>query len=146
MSEPLPHGYGLGSPARPEVCHSARIEAFGRGSARGLGRIRAVPGVHPIDYKRASAVGRRIIEVGVPAKLVARKGTSQLARRRCREAQDGLRESIAREFAGSHRRPYRGEVAVHLELAGIDDLTTPRSHRTVKALVDAMQGPVFADD
>lgn len=105
-----------------------------------------MPGVDPIDFKRASAVGRRIIEVDVPADLVAKKGASHLARRRCREAEDGLRKRIAKEFAASRRRPYRGEVAIHLELAGIDDLAAPRAHRTVKAIVDAMKGPVFADD
>jgi hypothetical protein len=99
-----------------------------------------------MDYKRASAVSRRMIEVDVPATLVARKGTTQLARRRCQAAQDGLREAIARKFEASGRRPFRSEVAVHLEIAGIGDLTAPKACRTVKALVDAMKGSVVADD
>lgn len=105
-----------------------------------------MPTIDPIDYRRASAAGRRTIRVEVPAELVARKGKTQLARRRCGDAETGLKESVSQRFAESHRRAYRGQVAVHLEIAGIHDLTTSRAHRTIKALIDAMQGPVFADD
>lgn len=102
--------------------------------------------VSPIDYKRVSSLPWQTINVEVPEELVVAKGNTSLARRRCRAAEARLRSTVCDELASAGRRRFRGQVAVHLELGGVSVSQPDRARRTVKAILDGLQGPLYADD
>lgn len=96
-----------------------------------------------MDYLRLCSLHRRTISVPIPAELVARKGTSRVARARCQRVQDNLRAAVHAELRRAARRPFRREVAIHLALTGVSIV---QAGRTVKALIDSLKGPVYTDD
>jgi hypothetical protein len=57
--------------------------------------------------------------------------------------QKELRAEVSARFKQARRRPFRGEVAIHLALRGVP---LNQSARVVKGLLDSVQGPVFEDD
>lgn len=99
--------------------------------------------IETVDYLRLCSLYRRTISVPIPAELVARKGTNRVARARCQRVQENLRAAVHAEFDRAARRPFRGEVAIHLALTGV---SLVQALRTIKALVDSLEGPVFTDD
>lgn len=99
--------------------------------------------IQTFDFLRLCDLQRRTITVDIPAALVARKGKSRVSRARAQRVESDLRKKISEEFQRAGRRAYRGEVAVHLDLHGVE---MSEAARTVKALVDAMQGAIFVDD
>lgn len=105
-----------------------------------------VPTVETIDYLRVCALEQRTVRVILPSELVAKKGKSRSARARCRRAAERLTASVRDEFSSGHRRAYRGEVALHIGLGGVSPINGAEAMRTIKALVDSLQGPVVPDD
>jgi hypothetical protein len=105
-----------------------------------------MPKISLIDYKRVIGLFRRTITVAIPEELVARKGTTTVGRRRAKQAEQGLADSVRSAFDGLGRRTFRGDVAVHLELRGISLDRPSEATRTVKAIVDSLKGPVYPDD
>jgi hypothetical protein len=101
--------------------------------------------VSPIDYKRVSSLPWQTIQVQVPEELVVPKGNRSLARKRCRAAEARLRETVRDELAAAARRRFRGHAAIPLELSGVS-MSQPDRARTVKAILDSLQGPLYADD
>ena len=102
--------------------------------------------VSPIDYKRVASLPWQTINVEVPEELVVTKGNSSLARKVCKAAEARLRTTVRDELAAAGRRRFRGQVAVHLELSGVSILQPDRARRTVKAILDSLQGPLYVDD
>lgn len=102
--------------------------------------------VETIDYLRVCALERRTVQVTLPSDLVAKKGRTRSARARCRRAAEGVTASVRDEFSALRRRAYRGEVAIHISLGGVSPINGPEAMRTVKALLDSLQGPVVPDD
>lgn len=102
--------------------------------------------VSPIDYKRVSSLPWQTINVEIPEELVVPKGNSSLARRRCRVTETRLRGTVRDGLTAVSRRRFRGQAAVHLELSGVSMSQSDRARRTVKAILDSLQGPLYADD
>jgi hypothetical protein len=105
-----------------------------------------MPKVSIIDYKRVAGLFRKTITVNIPEELVARKGRTAAGRRRCRLAEQRLTETVHAELEKIGRRAFRSDVAIHLELRGVSLDRPSEATRTVKAILDSMQGPVYSDD
>jgi hypothetical protein len=102
--------------------------------------------ISPIDYKRVSSLPWQTIRVQIPEDLVVPKGNSSLARKRCRAAETRLRETVRDELRVAGRRRFRGNVAIHLDLSGVSLSQADHARRTVKAILDSLQGPLYVDD
>jgi hypothetical protein len=102
--------------------------------------------VSPIDYKRVSSLPWQTINAEIPEGLVVPKGTNSLARKRSRAAEEQLRDTVRDELRQAGRRRFRGQVALHVELSGVSPSQPDRARRTVKAILDSLQGPLYADD
>jgi len=105
-----------------------------------------MPDVAIVDYKRVASLFRRTISVDIPEELVARKGKRRAGRARCRRAQQRLTEAVEGELKKAGRRAFRGNVAIHLELRGVSLERPDEARRTVKAILDSLEGPVYPDD
>ena len=77
------------------------------------------------------------------ADLVATKGRTRRAKRRHDRACEALRQLVQKELARRSRAPYRGGVTLNLTLVGYPGATRDRS---VKGLLDALAGCLYADD
>jgi hypothetical protein len=99
-----------------------------------------------VDYKRVASLFHKTISVDIPEELVARKGNSRSGRARCRRAQAALTETVHSELKKAGRRPFRGNVATHLRLSGVSLDRPDEARRTVKAILDSLEGPVYPDD
>lgn len=95
---------------------------------------------------RVASLFSKTISVAIPEELVVRKGTTSVGRDRCRRDQERLNEAVHTELRKAGRRAFRGNVAVHLELVGVSLDRPDEARRTVKAILDSLQGPVYPDD
>jgi hypothetical protein len=76
--------------------------------------------------------------------LLRKPATKQGARMRLRAA--GLREQAQEQMRAGGRRPFRGEVAVDLDLHAVGVEQPAASPPTVKAYLDLLQGIAYGDD
>lgn len=107
------------------------------------GRVRKMNAVRPVntfDYLRLCGHQRRTVTLRIPDEVVPCKGRSSKARARARRTEQELRRFTQEAFQRKRRRPFRGDVAVHIGLSG-GNVT-----RTVKAICDGLEGPVYGDD
>jgi hypothetical protein len=105
-----------------------------------------MPTVAIVDYKRVASLFRKTISVDIPDDLVGRKGNTRAGRARCRRAQRRLAEMVHAELKKAGRRAFRSDVAVHLDLRGVSLDRPDEACRTVKAILDSLEGPVYPDD
>ena len=89
---------------------------------------------------------RRRLRLKLVSDDLLRKPSTAVRTRRMRALADGLREQARDQVSSRGRRPFRGEVAVEIDLHAVGVPQPAASPRAVKAYLDLLQGIAYHDD
>lgn len=103
------------------------------------------PETERIDLLRVLAANRREVRIRLETDEPLRKPRPQQAER-VRAQSEAARADLVAQLRDAGRRPFRGRVAVRLDLAIPESYADLGLRRMVKEYVDVLKGHVFADD
>ncbi len=98
------------------------------------------------DYLDANATRRRTLRLQVNTSELLRIGDNRRQRREQQKLLDEARVQIATSMHTTHRRAFRGEVSVELDIFAADGVEPPSAPKSVKRYLDALKGIVYGDD
>lgn len=98
------------------------------------------------DYLDANATWKRTLRLQVNTPELLRIGDNRRQRREQQGLLDEARVQLRAGMRSKHRRVFRGEVSVELDIFAPDGVEPPSAPKSVKRYLDALKGIVYTDD